>query len=310
MDLIIQVIVTGLSVGAVYALFALCIATLYRLTGVVHLAIGELAGLAVFAVILIAQGASSPPAVVSPPRIVVAVAAALFVTGLAGAVVFKAAIDPFLRRGFSVAWVGGVVAAAVVLHGVVRLVFPAPSYRMPELLPTSNLGRDGIVSLGDGVTIQLGAVVAGIVGMALVLLLIRLVGRSRAGLRLRAVSEDRLAAALCGVRITTVQLAAFVIASMAVGILGMMATSGQSVSAASGSLLGLKGLIGAVAAGFGTPRRVIFVSLGLGVLETTLSSIDVAGFELGPGFANVIPVALAILLVTFWGHRGRVQEQP
>jgi branched-chain amino acid transport system permease protein len=308
MPLIIQVIITGLTLGAGYALFGLCISVLYRATGIVHLAIGELAGLATFTVILIAFG--SEPIAGAEPRMSLglAVALALAITGACGVLVFRVAVLPFLRRGFSVAWVGGILATAVILRGAVRIVFPDAAYRMPELLPVQRFGTDGVVSLGEGATIRVQALIAGAVALGLVLAAIWLLERSPWGMRLRAASEDRLAAELCGVPVERVQLWAFGAAAALAGIVGLVTMSGQIVTTSSGSLLGLKGLVAAIAARFARPRLVVAAALGLGLLETTLSSANLGGLELGPAYADVVPIAIAIALLAYWGDRARLRE--
>lgn len=56
MSLALQVLVSGLAAGGVYGLFAVGHALAYRLTGVVHLALGDLVSLAVFATLFVAVG--------------------------------------------------------------------------------------------------------------------------------------------------------------------------------------------------------------------------------------------------------------
>ncbi|MDX6484276.1 MAG: hypothetical protein QOE95_2047, partial [Gaiellaceae bacterium] len=56
MSLALQILVSGLAAGGVYGLFAIGHAVVYRLTGVVHLALGDLVALAVFATLFVAAG--------------------------------------------------------------------------------------------------------------------------------------------------------------------------------------------------------------------------------------------------------------
>jgi branched-chain amino acid transport system permease protein len=55
-SLALQVLVTGLAAGGVYGLVAVGHSVIYRLTGIVHLAYGDLVGLGVFATLLVAAG--------------------------------------------------------------------------------------------------------------------------------------------------------------------------------------------------------------------------------------------------------------
>lgn len=308
MSLIIQVMITGGCLGAVYGLFALCLSVLYRLTGIVHLAIGELAGVAAFTMILVVQGRH--PAATGEGANLVAILMALVITGGLGALVYRAAIRPFVRRGFSIAWIGGVVAAGVTLRGLLHLVFPGSVYRVDLLAPISKIGNDGVVTLGGGgATIQLHTVAAGAVGIALIGGAVWWIERSRFGMQLKAISNDRVGAALCGVNAGSVELRAFALSSLLVAVAGMAALSGQAVTISSGSVLGLKGLIAAVAARFGPPRHVVTAGIVLGVVETGIGTLSVGRFELGPAYSAVIPIALAIVLLSTWRERTPLQEE-
>lgn len=309
MDVLIQVIISGISAGAVYGLFAICIGVLYRLTGIAHLAIGELAGLAVFTTILIAYGRESVAG--TAPRVpeVVALAVALAATAAMGFLVYRVAVEPFLRRGFSVAWVGGIVAAAIAVRGAVRLIFPRDSYTFASWLPIRSLGTDGVISFGGGATVQARAVVAGIVALSLSVATGWLLQRSKHGMALRAISEDRLGASLSGIPVERLLGTAFAGAALLVGAIASISLAGTAVGLDTTSVLGLKGLVAAVAARFGSPLRIVVVSLLLGVVETSIAALDVGSVELGPSFSEVIPIAVAILLLAAWGERTALQER-
>ena len=58
MTIALQVIVSGLAAGGVYGLFAAGYSLIYRLTGIVHFAFGDLVGLGIFATLLVLAGTS------------------------------------------------------------------------------------------------------------------------------------------------------------------------------------------------------------------------------------------------------------
>ena len=59
MSLVVQVIVTGLAAGGVYGIVAVGHSLIYRLTGIVYFAFGDLVAFAVFATLLVAAGTAS-----------------------------------------------------------------------------------------------------------------------------------------------------------------------------------------------------------------------------------------------------------
>ena len=58
MTIALQVIVSGLAAGGVYGLFAAGYSLIYRLTGIIHFAFGDLVGLGIFATLLVLAGTS------------------------------------------------------------------------------------------------------------------------------------------------------------------------------------------------------------------------------------------------------------
>src|SRR5438093_4937551 len=113
MALLLQVIVTGLAAGAVYGLVAVGYALIYRLTGVVHFALGELVGLAVFSTLFLASGTGPVTQTnIGTIRYLLSLCGGLILTAVAGVVVYLVAVRPFLTRSSVVGWVGGTVAVA------------------------------------------------------------------------------------------------------------------------------------------------------------------------------------------------------
>ena len=56
MDLALQIVVSGLAAGGVYGLVAIGYSLVFRLTGTVYLALGDLIGLGVFTTLFVAAG--------------------------------------------------------------------------------------------------------------------------------------------------------------------------------------------------------------------------------------------------------------
>jgi branched-chain amino acid transport system permease protein len=307
--ILIQVIITGISIGAVYGLFGMALALLYRLTGVVHLALGELAGICVFTTLWVAYGRSAVAGTDARVPFVIGALVGLAVAAALGAIVFLAAVGPFIKRGFSLGWIGGIVASAIALRGLAEVFFPRASYTLPDPLSFQRFGSEGIVALGGGATVQIRVVAVGLIALAIAGLASWLLNHSRSGTALRAISDDRLAAALCGVPIPAALLAAFTVAAVMVAGASLLALSGSALTVDTGTLLGLKGLVAAVIARFGSPRRVLAMALLLGVLETGLATVQIGSLELGPSYSQVIPLALAMLLMALWRERTPLQEQ-
>jgi branched-chain amino acid transport system permease protein len=307
--ILIQVIITGISIGAVYGLFGMCLSVLYRLTGVVHLALGELAGICVFTTLWVSYGQEAVAGTDARVPFVVGAVVGLAVAGVVGTVVYLAAVRPFIARGFSLGWIGGIVAAAIALRGLTALVFTRASYTLADPLPLRNIGNDGIINLSDGATLQARVLVVGVVALAIAAAATWLLDHSRAGSALRAISEDRIGASLCGVPVQRALLLAFGTAAVVVAAASLLALAGNPVTVSTGTLLGLKGLVAAAVARFGNPRRVFVAALAVGVLETTVATFHIGPIALGPAYSEVLPLLIGLIVMAVWTERTPLQEE-
>ena len=113
MSLLLQVLVSGLAAGAVYGLVAIALVLVYRMTGIVYFAFGELVGLAVFAALLVAAGTGPVTQTsVGAGRFLVAVAVGTAVCIATSAGAYWLAVHPHLERGSVVGWIAATVAIA------------------------------------------------------------------------------------------------------------------------------------------------------------------------------------------------------
>lgn len=300
MALALQVMVTGLAVGAVYGLVAIGFALIYRLTGVIHFALGELVGLAVFATLFFAAG-TGPVSQTNVPagRYAFALVLGMVTSIVAGVLVYLAGVRPFLKRGSTMGWIGGTVAIAFVVRGLLEATFTRPAYVFPDPFPFDKLAHGGVIQLGGGSSVQVRTFF--VIGVASLLALgaAFLLNRTRAGAALRAITADRRAAELVGVPVERYLALAFALAGAIAAVAAILAAPGSPVSVDDGALLGLKGLVAAVIGGFVLPRRVFVAGLALGVLETTVASFHVGAVRLGSSYADVVPLALAIAFIAF-----------
>ena len=100
MSLSLQILLTGLAAGSVYGLLAVGNTLVFRLTGIVHFALGDLVGLGVFAALLVTSGRGPvTQASASSWRFALALAVGLLVTAGLSAWSYSAFIHPYVVRG-------------------------------------------------------------------------------------------------------------------------------------------------------------------------------------------------------------------
>jgi branched-subunit amino acid ABC-type transport system permease component len=300
----LQILLSGLAAGSVYGLLAVGHTLVYRLTGIVHFALGDLVGLGVFIALLVTSGRGPVTAAsASSWRFAAGLVVALLATAALGSGSYFAVIHQYVSRGSTLGWVAATVAIAFAIENTLAVVFQRPAYVFPDPLPFRKAGNDGIVSLG-GATFQLRSLFVIALGVVLAAAVTHVIRQTRFGRGLQAIASDVDGARIVGVPLDRyVGLAFGLVGALAVVIAVAAAPSGP-FSVTTGTVLGLKGLVAALVVGFRSPERAFAAGLGLGVVEAAIASGEVFGHGLGPSYREVLPLAFALL---FLAARGRAR---
>src|SRR6266581_3350763 len=191
METLLQQIVNGLVLGAVYALVALGYTMVYGILGLINFAHGEVVmvgALVTLAVIKPLAAAGVPHALLLPLGLAVAMAVCMAL----GATVERVAYRP-LRNAPRLAPLITAIGVSIVLQYSVVLIWGRSYHAYPELLPTTSLSFFGVhVSPA-----QIAIIVLSTVVMAALLWLVH---RTRLGRAMRATAENRGAADGCRCR--------------------------------------------------------------------------------------------------------------
>jgi branched-chain amino acid transport system permease protein len=307
--LALQVLVTGAAAGGVYGLIAIGHALIYRLTGVVHFAFGDLVGLGVFATLLVAAG-TGPVSQTNVPggRFLLALLVGVLVCIAAGVGTYLYAVEPYVARGSTIGWVGATVAIAFAVRAFVGLLFDRPSYVFPDPLPFRDIGNGGFFSIGSA-SIQARGFFVLAVAVALAALSTLALERTRLGRGLQAVAADPDGARVVGVPVSGLIAGAFGVVGALAALAAVAAAPNGPFDTETGVLLGLKGLVAALAVRFGSPWRAFAAGIILGVSEAAIAGLPVLGHELGAQYREVLPFAFVLLLVSLRPAREALEEQ-
>jgi branched-subunit amino acid ABC-type transport system permease component len=284
----VQALVTGLATGAAYGLIALGFTLVYRLTGVLAFAHGDVVIGAVFVAVLAVIGTMPVAAALGAGQIVALAVVALMAGAALSAAVYAVAIRPF--RGDVIGWAAASLAAGLVVREVLGHPFAQQAYALPD-----PLGAPGSLGLGGGVTVPLRALEVLAIGLAAGVLVERALALTGAGAVMRAVSDDARAATLLGVPAERVVLAAFLIAGALAGLAGLLIAPQAPIGLQDGVLLGLKGMTAALLGRLGSLRLALAGGLVLGAVE----GLVLASSALGARWADTLVLAcLAVLAAT------------
>jgi|RhiMetdeSRZDD1v2_1073273.scaffolds.fasta_scaffold95576_3 branched-subunit amino acid ABC-type transport system permease component len=304
MSLTVQVLFTGLSAGGVYGLVAIGHSLIYRLTGIVHFALGELIALGAFVTLLVAAGTQPlTQETVSGGRMALGIVAGLVACVAVGAAGYVAVVQPYIGRS-AVGWVAATLALGFAIRAVLDASFSRPAYVFPDPVAFRHVGHDGRVTiLGAEVHVRSFAVI----GVAIVVAAVAswVLQRTWFGRSLRAIADDADGAAIVGIAVERTRALAFGLAGGIAALAVVVAAPGAPFETGSGTLLGLKGLVAAVLVRFGGLWSAFAAGLGLGVVEAALGTGLLGHLPGLASYRELIPLLAAIVVLAFRPLRTR-----
>jgi branched-subunit amino acid ABC-type transport system permease component len=304
MSLTVQVLFTGLSAGGVYGLVAIGHSLIYRLTGIVHFALGELIALGAFVTLLVAAGTQAlTQETVSGGRMALGIVAGLVACVAVGAAGYVAVVQPYIGRS-AVGWVAATLALGFAIRAVLDASFSRPAYVFPDPVAFRHVGHDGRVTiLGAEVHVRSFAVI----GVAIVVAAVAswVLQRTWFGRSLRAIADDADGAAIVGIAVERTRALAFGLAGGIAALAVVVAAPGAPFETGSGTLLGLKGLVAAVLVRFGGLWSAFAAGLGLGVVEAALGTGLLGHLPGLASYRELIPLLAAIVVLAFRPLRTR-----
>lgn len=246
----VQFLVSGLTVGAVYALVALGFTLVYNASDVVNFAQGEFVMLGGMVTVFAAAAGVPLP---------LAAFLAICVAVVVGLLLYWLAIEP-ARDASPVTLIIITIGASILLRGVAQVLFDKQFHKLPSIS-----GDTPVNLLGAAIQPQSFWVLGG-TGV-IVLLLYVFLERTVLGKAVLATAANKLAARLVGINTATVMALAFG-GSAAIGaVAGVLITPITLTSYDVGTLLALKGFAAAMLGGMGNPLGAVAGGLLLGLLE-------------------------------------------
>src|SRR5437763_16074933 len=247
---IIQVIVGGLLLGAVYALFSSGLTLIWGMMNVINFAHGEFVMIGMYVAFLVVTYLSGGPLVFGPVA-----AAMLFLFGI---LIYYSLIR-HVMRGPMLAQILSTFGLALLLRYLAFWIFTANFKTLPDdLLP-------GVFDIG-GIRIGVPQLVAGSVALVLTIGLHLLLTRTAIGSQLLAVSEDRQAAMLMGIRPDRIQAIAWGLSGAGAGIAGALIATFYYISPTVGESLALTAFVVVAFGGFGRVPGAMVAGLLVGVI--------------------------------------------
>lgn len=270
----LQLAVSGLSVGSIYALVALALVIPFKASGVLNFAQGEMVTLGAYIGLVLSTSLPLPFVVVAALTVIIAGAFGilierLFVRPIIAAPEFTLVIATFA--------IGLIIKAAIRLHWQDNTYpFDAP-YVGPALAVGPLRVNPSYLVIIACLAALVGALVAFFRG-------------TKFGKAMRAVAIDSRAARLMGIRVESIFMSAWALAAAIGAVAGLLLAPLIGINPEIGQLI-IKALVAAVIGGFTSLGGAVAGGLLLGVLETF------CGAFFGATFKNIVPFGILILLL-------------
>ena len=285
---LIEIIFNGLAVGAIYSLIALGFVLIFKSTGILNFAQGELVMFGAF----ICYGLT----VLLKVPYVLAFLITLPLGALLGVIInllfFKRMVGEPVFSNIMMT-----VGLASILTSVAGFIWGHDVYALPS--PFTNK----TVTLG-GVILSLGYVYTLVVSILFVILFILFFNRSLLGIAMRGTAEDQNTAGLMGINVKRIFMMTWAIGTVVAGVAGIFLAEQTFVRLAM-SHTGIKAMSAAILGGMNSIGGAILGGILVGVVEnlsaTYLSGMEIGNFRFGD-IKDVTAFAVMIIVLMIRPH--------
>ena len=288
MDILIQVVITGLATGGLYGLIALGFVLIYKATSVLNLAMGEFMTLGAFVCFTILTQIKAP--------FYLALLLTLVAAILLGIVVERLVLRPLIGEPI-ISVIMVTIGLGVILKGLIYMIWTPTFRNFPEIFPPEPLDLSfAVVPSG----LWWGFVFA-IIGTTVFLLIFKF---SRTGVAMRAVASDQQAALSMGISVRWVFAIAWCFGAIAAVIGGIVIGNISGISVYMGDI-GLKVLAVIILGGLDSIGGAILAGFIIGILEN-LTGLYIDQL-VGGGAKDVAPffILVFILMIRPYGLFGK-----
>ncbi|MDO5102450.1 MAG: branched-chain amino acid ABC transporter permease [Lautropia sp.] len=279
-----QFLLSGLTVGAVYALVALGFTIIYNASTVANFAQGEFVMLGgMITAFAFKAGAPLP----------LAALLAIVLTAAIGVALNKLAIEP-ARGAPVVSLIIITIGASIFIRGVTSVVFDKQLHRFPAMSSDEAIRILGATILPQSLWV-VGGALAIFVGLWLFFT------RTLTGRAVLATSNNRIAAVLMGINTRYVMTLSFALSAAVGAVAGVLVTPITLTSYDIGLTMALKGFAAAMLGGMGNPKGALLGGLMLGLMESFTAGYLSSQYKDAAAFV----VILVVLFLMPQGLLGR-----
>lgn len=274
---LLQYVLSGLTVGAVYALVALGFTIIYNASNVVNFAQGEFVMLGGMITFFAWQAGLPLP---------LAAALAILAAAAVGVALNKLAVER-ARGAPVVSLIIITIGASIFLRGGAQLVFDKQLHRFPAFSGDEPIVIGGATILPQGLWVVAGAA-------AVFALLYLFFTRTLTGKAILATANNRVAARLVGINTDYMMTLSFALSAAIGALAGVLMTPITLTSYDLGVAYALKGFAAAMLGGMGVPAGALVGGLLLGLIEAITAGYVSSVYKDAVAFIVILAVLFAM----------------
>ena len=272
----IQMLLSGVTVGSLYALIAIGYTMVYGILRLINFAHGDIFMMAGFFMVYISASCS----------LAVSIPLVLLLTVLLGVAIEKAAYKP-LRTAPRMSVMISAIGVSYLLQNLANYITGGIARAYPDIPFLTQ-----VLNIG-GLNIKRITIVTPILTIALVAVLVILIQKTKIGMAMRAVSRDFETSQLMGIKINSVISMTFVIGSFLAAVASILYFSNYGqVSPMIGAMPGLKAFVAAVFSGIGSIPGAVIGAFIIGICESFIKANENIAV-----FSNAFTFALLIVIL-------------
>lgn len=276
MSQFLQVLLSGLATGSIYALVAIGFTLVWQAAQTVNFAQGEFVMVPAFFVLVGTNILGFPLALSLGLALLLAIA-------LLGAVFKKLVVDPILPSG-GISLIIATMALGILLRESVKEFYGAEAQPFPAMFPTNPINVFGaVVSMQDMLNL--------LISLAVVVVLTLFLNRTRTGRCMQAAAQNPAVAEILGVNVKRMVMYAFLINAALAALASFLITPVYLAKFSNGETLGLVAFIAAIVGGFNQIRGALVGGLLIGVLDNLVATYVTAEYR------AALPLILLIFII-------------
>ena len=287
MGIFLQCIISGIAQGAIYSLVALGYSIIYSTMKMGHFAQGDffMFGAYVGWQFCVQWGVNAFLSIIG----------AIVGTSLLMLVAERITYRPMYSRpgmGLMISTMG----MQYIVQEIAKLLWGTESKKMPPMFGSENKTYDFKI-LGETVKLARDNMFWILICGALMFALALFMKYTKTGIAMSAVSMNRKAAQLMGVKLTTIISTTYIMAAALAAIAGVLMAPRYSVVFTIGTITGNKAMTSAVMGGFGSLPGAMVGGVLMGIIETLCS------FYISSAYKDLFTF-IVLIIILFWRPQG------